>query len=423
MTMPSAAAMVDPPERRAPQGACRATLWKRPVMLDRWIHTQTTIEAAFETAARNLTLRTPEILRAAFALSAAEPSDDGSFTLRDMLVSDTDVEQVDLRASIDTAVRAGNQVRLAVGWRPQATADAYSSLDGQLELSVDSSGTTVLALDASYRVPPATHHPTVIMTATQRLARQVVRAIATQLDSGDAVGRRLVQLRVRELMTSPAIMLHTQQSLLSATLVLLHRDISGAPVVDEAARLVGVFSESDMLAREASPRTRGGWEAREEHRRRHAQTVGEACSRPPATIHPDSTVREAARRLLDRDVGRLIVTDESGIVGVLSRHDVLRSLTRTAEQLQHAVERAIERLHEPRIRVALDPCSRVRLTGVAGDLATVTLAARLAGTVDGVSGVDNHLTWDETTTTDLETDLEVLDGTASRPTELLGEVG
>jgi CBS domain-containing protein len=391
-------------------------------MLDRWIHTQITIEAAFETVARNLTQRTSEVLRAAFALGTEEPDEDGSFTLRDMLTTDTDVEQVDLRACIGKAVTGDDQVRLAVGWRPRTTADAYSSLDGELELSCDGSGTPVLTLDASYRVPPATGHPTVIMTATQRLARQLVRAIAAQLASGDAVGRRLLQLRVRELMTSPAIVLHTHQSLLSATLVLLHRDIAGAPVVDEAGRLVGVFSESDMLAREASARTRGGWEAREEHRRRHAQTVGEACSRPAATVHPDATVREAARRLLDRDVGRLIVTDESGIVGVLSRHDVLRSLTRTAEQLQHAVEHAIARLHEPRIRITLDPGCRVRLTGVSTDLATATLAARLAGTVDGVSGVDNHLIWDQTADPDPETEFAELDGAASWPVALPGDV-
>jgi CBS domain-containing protein len=105
-------------------------------------------------------------------------------------------------------------------------------------------------------------------------------------------------------------------------------------------------------------------------------------------------VRDAARRLIDRSVGRLIVVDGGQVVGVLSRHDVLRALTRTSEELLHAVEGAVDAVHASSVGVSVDPGCRVRLTGATGDQASAARAVDAAMRVDGVSGVDNDLTWD-----------------------------
>ena len=133
--------------------------------------------------------------------------------------------------------------------------------------------------------------------------------------------------RVAAVMTPDPIMLYEDDSIHLGGATLLRHGISGAPVVTSDDRLVGVFSHSDVLARFAAPRLRRGPIARLDDRHAQAVTVGEACSRPPAVISPEATVDTAARELLDRDIGRLIVVDrDDRVVGVISRSDVLKLL-------------------------------------------------------------------------------------------------
>jgi len=362
-------------------------------MLDRWIHTQTTLRTPFEDAARALAGDTTEVIARAFAPASGYPGD-AVLTLRDVLTWDDRVEQVDLRVTVGSPRHDGGRVLVPLRWTPLYAAGAHADLDGELELTRTVDG-AMLALNASCRLPPGARPDGVILTAAQRLGRRVVREIAAGIGAAEPTGKPAApHLLVRDLMTPDPVVLHTDQSLLSATLVLLHHRIAGAPVVDGSGRLVGVFSESDMLAREATPTSRAGRQAREEQRRRHARTVGEACSGPAITVSPDVRVRDAARRLIDRYVGRLVVVDGEQVVGVLSRHDVLRALTRTAEELLHAVEMAIDAVRAPGVVVAVDPGCRVRLTGTVGGPEAAARAADAAMSVDGVSAVDSELTWD-----------------------------
>lgn len=132
------------------------------------------------------------------------------------------------------------------------------------------------------------------------------------------------QAHVTDIMSAAPITLTEQDSVHFAGIALLREGISAAPVLDDGGSLVGVFSDSDVLARFASPRNRRGPLARVDDRHARAVTVGEACSRPPITIGASATVDTAARELLDRDVGRLVVVDEGAVVGVVSRTDVLK---------------------------------------------------------------------------------------------------
>jgi CBS domain-containing protein len=55
-------------------------------------------------------------------------------------------------------------------------------------------------------------------------------------------------------------------------------------------------------------------------------TAGEICTRSVVTAHPEETVVEAARRMRDRHVGDLLVTDTEGrLVGILTDRDIVVS--------------------------------------------------------------------------------------------------
>lgn len=140
--------------------------------------------------------------------------------------------------------------------------------------------------------------------------------------------------RVAQIMTRQPVTLREHDPVDLGGLTLLHHGVSAAPVVDEDDRLVGVFSHSDVLAKFAAPRHRRGPVARLDDQRARAETIGQACTRSVATISPGATVDNAARELLDRDIGRLIVVDHSGdVVGVVSRSDLLKLFLPDADDM------------------------------------------------------------------------------------------
>lgn len=55
-------------------------------------------------------------------------------------------------------------------------------------------------------------------------------------------------------------------------------------------------------------------------------TVGDICTRSVVTAHPDETVVEAAKRMRDRHVGDLLVTDtQARPTGILTDRDIVVS--------------------------------------------------------------------------------------------------
>ena len=54
---------------------------------------------------------------------------------------------------------------------------------------------------------------------------------------------------VHAIMTSPAIVVHPETSIAEAAKTMLDNHISGLPVVDASAKLVGIVSEGDFIRR------------------------------------------------------------------------------------------------------------------------------------------------------------------------------
>lgn len=124
------------------------------------------------------------------------------------------------------------------------------------------------------------------------------------------------QLLVADVMTIDPIVIHIDASLEDAMSLLHANSISGLPVVDDSGALVGVISQTDILAIVDSHvgrliRSQPG-----------GLRVGELMSSPAITIPMTGTLGEAARRMVDCRVHRLVATDDAGgPVGVLSAID------------------------------------------------------------------------------------------------------
>lgn len=174
----------------------------------------------------------------------------------------------------------------------------------------------------------------------------------------------------------------------AARLMFRHR-VSGLPVCDEESCLVGIITEADFLRLEVAKQVADDVQP--------VETVGQVMSRGVVTIGPNEPIAEAAKVMVIQGVKRLpVVDDESRMLGILSRLDVVAAFTRPDEVIEDEIREDVLR----RI-LFIDPDAiEVRVTdGTAyfsGEIGTRNesrLLGELARRLDGIMRVENKLTW------------------------------
>jgi CBS domain-containing protein len=151
------------------------------------------------------------------------------------------------------------------------------------------------------------------------------------------------ELTARDLMTKEVIVAQADWSVEQLAELLMSRAITGAPVVDEHGKFVGVVSLTDL----SRSRSVAGERVQGEHMHDFyiqalKSRVGSELARtmnviddPELTvreimtpvvfdIEPNASPREIAEKMLTGRIHRLFVTDAGKIVGVITSLDMLR---------------------------------------------------------------------------------------------------
>ena len=145
---------------------------------------------------------------------------------------------------------------------------------------------------------------------------------------------------VADIMTHDPIVVRPETSLHDAIQLLAEKRISGLPVVDDAGKLIGTISETDLMWQETGVTPpayimfldsviflKNPAQYERDLHKALGQTVGEVMSRDVITVAPDKPLRDAAQLMHDRKVQRLPVVDASGkVIGILTRGDIVRDL-------------------------------------------------------------------------------------------------
>ncbi len=151
-------------------------------------------------------------------------------------------------------------------------------------------------------------------------------------------------VKVREVMSSPALSIPPETLVKDAAAMLAERNISGVPVVEEG-KVVGIFSEIDVLRsikttkkdmRLVFPSISSlGIAFQEEVTQREIleayEEVGntpvkDVMSREVLTVNPDITINEAIVMMVERKIQRLPVVEDRKLVGIVTRGDIIRGL-------------------------------------------------------------------------------------------------
>lgn len=117
---------------------------------------------------------------------------------------------------------------------------------------------------------------------------------------------------VREIMSESVCTIHRDKLVCEVEGIFVANEISGAPLVDDDGRMVGIISKSDVHRFDfngGDPYEARAWEIA------HPRVITIAASAP---------VTEAARKLLDEHVHRMVVTDGEAIVGIISSFDFVK---------------------------------------------------------------------------------------------------
>jgi CBS domain-containing protein len=205
-------------------------------------------------------------------------------------------------------------------------------------------------------------------------------------------------------MTTPVVSVHPDTGYKEVVQQLLAHGISGVPVVDDDEKVVGVVTEADLLSRSGYDGDRSRALAvlsdvlsvREHHwaTKAGAWTAGEMMSRDVVTCTPDTNVRTAARRMLDRGVTRVPVVLDGRLVGIVARQDLLRVLARgdaeIARDIEHVLATDPNRPDDHHVVVTVDD-GRVELTGDVRYPYDASVVVAMVRDVEGVIGVTSRL--------------------------------
>lgn len=219
-------------------------------------------------------------------------------------------------------------------------------------------------------------------------------------------------MKARDVMISPVITVTPQTSVRDVAQLFLERSISGAPVLNEQRKLVGMVSEGDLLHRsEAGTGRRRSWwlgliTQREtlagEYVREHGHSVADVMSHNVVVASPETPVREIARVLEKNRIKRVPIVENGELVGIVSRANLIQAVASAPRELEINPSDQLIRdkltadlRSQPWAKLGLINITVadgvVRLWGIV-DSETERKALKVAAeSVPGVIAVDDHL--------------------------------
>ncbi|MDD5450079.1 MAG: CBS domain-containing protein [Candidatus Omnitrophica bacterium] len=144
-------------------------------------------------------------------------------------------------------------------------------------------------------------------------------------------------MKIKEVMVKKVITLSPDTPVKDATAKLSELEISGLPVVDSAGKLVGMFTEKEVLkfilpsyveqvGRFVYENTSKG--IQNKMAAMNNLKVKDLMRKDVTTVKEDTSLFEVARIMLTQKVRRIAVVDDSAkLVGIVSRADVMKGMT------------------------------------------------------------------------------------------------
>lgn len=147
-------------------------------------------------------------------------------------------------------------------------------------------------------------------------------------------------LTAGDIMTRGVHTVHQDTEITTLAKRFVEYNVNALPVVDDDGQLVGMVTQTDLVEQDKplhiptvislfdwviyleSPK-----KFTEQVRKVTARKVGEICEKEVVTCTPDDSVATIASLMVDNKVHLVPVVDEGRMIGVVSRLDIIRSMS------------------------------------------------------------------------------------------------
>jgi CBS-domain-containing membrane protein/PII-like signaling protein len=155
------------------------------------------------------------------------------------------------------------------------------------------------------------------------------------VQSGVPFKEGLPDVKVAEVMRREVISVRPDSAITEVVHLLLDKDFTAVPVVDDQNKVIGMISDNDLLKRGGVAVTLSLKKAtdpdfvNELHKSLSdpGRKVADVMTREVVTTQPDTLLGKAARLMVERHLKRLPVVDHEGkLVGILGRLDILNTI-------------------------------------------------------------------------------------------------
>lgn len=218
----------------------------------------------------------------------------------------------------------------------------------------------------------------------------------------------------RDVMTTDVATVAAHTPVEEVARFLLERRISGAPVVDDDNRVIGIVSEGDLIHRAeiGTERQRSWWlsffasreEVASDYVKSHGRRAADVMTKNVITVSEDTSLADVAALLERRRIKRVPVVRAGKLAGIVSRADILRALAahgRDALKTPSGDDRAIreqfleriekEGLPRPALVNVVVTDGVVHLWGFVDTEQERDALRVLAESIPGVQNVEDHL--------------------------------
>jgi CBS domain-containing protein len=142
-------------------------------------------------------------------------------------------------------------------------------------------------------------------------------------------------MRARDIMTTSVVTVSPETEIAEAVKLMLERQISGVPVIDDSGRLIGILTEGDLMRRAELVTGRKSWwinpisspeQEAKTYVKAHGLKVKDVMTKEVVTITEQEPLDRIAMVFEERGIKRTPVMRSGKVVGIVSRANLLRSL-------------------------------------------------------------------------------------------------
>lgn len=148
----------------------------------------------------------------------------------------------------------------------------------------------------------------------------------------------------KDVMTEEVITIQKEANIKDVAKLLTKHGISGLPVVNEAGKIVGIVTEQDLIVRDKKLNfpdyiylldsviyLESLNDFEEEFKKMVATSVKEIMTEDVISVDKNTPIEEIATLMSEAGINRVPVLDDGGVVGIVSRADLVQVLVTEEE--------------------------------------------------------------------------------------------